>query len=459
MHTTKRFVLLGLLLIAALILAACPSDGGNANVEAPAAEEAEVEEAPATEEAPAEEEEAAATEEAPVEEEAAEEAAPEGVTQLVLAGWASSEAENERLQAVVDQFNEANENIEVELNQVPDYDTWLQTSLAGGSPPDVFYVDSFRLPDLVQAGAIEPYEPHADNPDDFFESLRTAFTIDGTFYCPPKDFSTLGLVYNGDAFEQAGVEPPTADWTWEDLQAAATTISENVEGMEGIVLSPDFARFIAFLYQAGGSVANEDFSEVTINSPEALEALNFYTNLVLEGAADTPANLDAGWAGEAFGQGRAAMAVEGNWIVPYLQDNFPDLNWGVVELPEGPAGPATMAFTVCYAVPASLSEEQQAAAFTLVNYLTGPEGMEAWTDLGLAMPTRQSLRDQWIEQFPELQPFLDSAEFAYPWQFRPGFQDFLDTFNAGLEDIFAGNALSEDVLEDAQAVGEEILAR
>jgi multiple sugar transport system substrate-binding protein len=432
-------ILFSLLLIAALLLAACPADqGGEAtdggvDVAAPATTTEAVEEVV--------------------------EDAPAGATTLMLAGWASSEAENTRLQEVLDTFNEANENIQVTLNQVPDYDTWLQTSLAGGSPPDVFYVDSFRLPDLVDAGALEPFEPYADNPDDFYPSLREAFTIDGTFYCPPKDFSTLGLVYNADLFEQAGVELPTAEWTWDDLQAAATTISENVEGVEGIVLAPDFARFIAFLYQAGGEVANEDFSQVTINSEEALAALNFYTNLVLEGAADTPANLDAGWAGEAFGQGRAAMAVEGNWIVPYLRDNFPDLNWDVVQLPAGPAGPATMAFTVCYAVPAGLSEEQKAAAFELVNYLTGPEGMQAWTDLGLAMPTRQSLRDNWLSQFPELQPFLDSAEFAFPWQFRPGFQDFLDTFSAGLEDIFAGNALPEDVLEDAQSVGEEILNR
>jgi multiple sugar transport system substrate-binding protein len=49
------------------------------------------------------------------------------------------------------------------LNFFPDYDTSLQTRLAGGSPPDVFYVDSFRLPDLVEAGAIEPAEGRLEN--------------------------------------------------------------------------------------------------------------------------------------------------------------------------------------------------------------------------------------------------------------------------------------------------------
>jgi multiple sugar transport system substrate-binding protein len=181
--------------------------------------------------------------------------------------------------------------------------------------------------------------------------------------------------------------------------------------------------------------------------------------MVLDGAAATPADLDSGWPGEAFGKGLAAMAVEGNWIAPFLEDTYPDVAWEVVELPEGPGGAATMAFTVCYGVPASISEERKTAAFELVNFLTGPEGMQAWTDLGLAMHTRASLRDHWVEQFPALQPFLDSADFAHPWQFRPGFQDFLDTFNASLEQTFAGTMLPEDVLSEAESVATEILAR
>jgi multiple sugar transport system substrate-binding protein len=446
MKSHHKSLFLALFLFVLLLLAACqPATTGTGAT--PAAE------AEATEEETAE----GQPTEAAAEEPAAE--AAEGVIALQLMGWASSDAENTRLQEVVDQFNSTHEAIQVSLNLVPQYDERLQASLAGGSPPDIFYIDSLRLPDLVDAGALEPYEAHALEPDDFYESLRNAFTLDGTFWCPPKDFSTLALVYNPALFEQAGVELPTADWTWDDLQSAATALSENGEDTYGLVLSPDFARYIAFLYQGGGAVANEDFSEVSINSEEALNALNFYVNLVLDGAAATPADLDSGWAGEAFGKGLAAMAVEGNWIVPFLEDNYPDLEWDVVPLPAGPGGQATMAFTVCYGVPAAISDERKQAAFEVVNFLTGPEGMQMWTDLGLAMPTRQSLRDHWLEQFPDLQPFLDSAEFAHPWQFRPGFQDFIDTFASGLEQAFAGTMLPEDVLAEAEEVANEILAR
>lgn len=388
---------------------------------------------------------------------AAEQPAAPGVINLQLMGWASSDAENVRLQEVVDGWNAANPDIQVTLNLVPDYDTKLQTSLAGGAPPDIFYVDSFRLPDLAAANALLPIGDQMTDVDDFYPSLREAFTVDGVFYCPPKDFSTLALEYNTDLFDAAGLAYPTPDWTWDDLRAAAEALTDKDAGIVGFAINPDFARWIAFLYQAGGQVTTPDFSAMTLSSPEALKAMEFYVGPVRDGFAAPASDLDSGWPGEAFGKARAAMTMEGNWIVPYLKDQFPDLKYGVTELPAGPAGKATMAFTVCYGVAANGRNTE--AATKVVDYLTGPVGMKAWTDLGLAMPTRQSLRDGWLAMYPELEPFLNGAEYARKWQFRPGFADVLDTINSGLQEAFSGLKTPQQVLDEAQSVGEQVLAR
>ncbi|MEJ5249031.1 MAG: ABC transporter substrate-binding protein [Caldilinea sp.] len=420
----KHLALFSVLLAVALVLAACPAQPAAPAAQPPAA---------------------------------AEQPAAPGVINLQLMGWASSDAENVRLQEVVDGWNAANPDIQVTLNLVPDYDTKLQTSLAGGAPPDIFYVDSFRLPDLAAAGALLPIGDQMTNVDDFYPSLRDAFTVDGVFYCPPKDFSTLALEYNIDLFDAAGLAHPTADWTWEDLRAAAEALTNKDAGVVGFAINPDFARWIAFLYQAGGEVTTPDFSAMTLNTPEALTAMEFYVGLVRDGVAAPASDLDSGWPGEAFGKARAAMTMEGNWIVPYLKDQFPNLNYGVTELPSGPAGKATMAFTVCYGVAANGRNTE--AATKVVDYLTGPVGMKAWTDLGLAMPTRQSLREGWLAMYPELEPFLNGAEYARKWQFRPGFADVLDTINSGLQEAFSGLKTPQQVLEEAQSVGEQVLAR
>jgi len=453
----KWFAILALMLVAFLVVAcgggtgtetaATPADTGG-EVAQPTEEAVQPTEAMATE-APM------ATEEPPAEATTASSGSTGDVVELQLMGWASSDAENARLQEMIDTFNEANPDLNVTLNFSPNYDTDLQTALAGGEPPDVFYVDSFKLPDLVAANALMPVGDQLEAADDFYPSLRQAFTIDGTFYCPPKDFSTLALEYNKDMFDAAGVDYPTADWTWDDLRAAAEALNDPDNGVYGMVLSPDFARWIAFLYQAGGTVTDEGFTTMTLDSPEAMQAMDFYLGMVNDGLAAQPSDLESGWAGEAFGKGRAAMAMEGNWIASFLKDQYPDINWGVAELPAGPAGDATMAFTVCYAVPAAAANPE--ASIRLVNWLTGPEGMAQWTGLGLAMPTRASLSDGWLEQYPDLQPFLAGAAYAHPWQFRPGFQDVMDTINAGLQQAFTGVYTSDQVLSETQDVGTEVL--
>jgi multiple sugar transport system substrate-binding protein len=441
------------LLFVALMVAAC----GGTTTETPAAAETTAAEvvAPAEDVAAPTEEVMAPTEEemAPTEEVMEEPASD--VVELQLMGWSSSDAENIRLQEMIDTFNAQNPDIVVQLNQVPEYDTALQTALAGGVPPDVFYIDSFKLPDFVEAGALMPIGDQLDNPDDFYPNLRQAFTLNDTFWCPPKDFSTLALQYNTAMFDAAGLDYPTPDWTWDDLRTAAEQLTDADNGVYGMVLSPDLARWIAFLYQAGGSLTNDDFTAMSLDSPEAQEAMEFYLGLVNDGYAAQPSDLDSGWAGEAFGKGLAAMAMEGNWIVSFLNDQFPDLSWDVTELPAGPAGQATMSFTVCYGVPANAAHPEE--SIRLANWLTGPEGMAQWAGLGLAMPTRASLRDGWLEQYPDLEPFLTGADYARPWQFRPGFQDVLDTLNSGMQQAFTGAYTAQQVLDEAQMVGTEVL--
>src|SRR5579859_4205600 len=184
-------------------------------------------------------------------------------TNLTLEGWSSSPSENQLLQQIVDSFNKANPDLSVKLNQVPDYDTTLAKDLASGSPPDVFYVDEFRLPDLVNAGAIQPIGDKLQNVNDFYPSLKTAFTYNGTFYCPPKDVSTLALFVNTDMMAKANIKVPT---TWDELATAAKAMTSG--NVAGIVLPNDLARWIVFLYEAGGSVTDDNFTKMTINSPE-----------------------------------------------------------------------------------------------------------------------------------------------------------------------------------------------
>lgn len=373
----------------------------------------------------------------------------EGV-ELKLWGWSSSDAENSALSNLVSEFNAATGAV-AEFQPQSDYDTTLNTALAGGDPPDVFYVDSFRLPDLAEAGALAPVPSGTiSDPDDIYPSMQAAFTYDGTWYCPPKDVSTLGLVYDPAALEAAGVAVPT---TWEELSAAAAALTTDTQA--GLAMGVEYPRWAVFLFQNGASLVNEDASAVTLDTPEAAEALQFVADQYTAGSFVRPSDVDAGWAGEAYGQGKAAMAIEGNWIVGYLNETFPDREYAVAELPAGPAGKGTFAFTVCYGVPANAANPE--ASWALVEYLTSAEGAAAWTEAFNVMPARQSVAEDWIAGHQDLAAFVSGIDYATKWGFVPGFNDVIGVFADEANAIVDGDGSVDDLIAETQAAGEDVI--
>ena len=373
----------------------------------------------------------------------------EGV-EITVWGGSSGEAEDLALTGLLETFNEetgANAVFEAQA----DMTTALNTALAGGDPPDVFYVDSNNLPDLAASGALASVpDGTLTDPDDIYPSLKEAFTFDGTWYCPPKDFSTLGLVYDPAALEAAGVAVPT---TWEELASAAAALTTDTQA--GLAMGVEYPRWAVFMFQAGADLTNADVSAITLDTPEAREALQFVADQYAAGSFVRPSDVDAGWAGEAFGQGKAAMTIEGNWIVGYLDTTFPDKTWAVAELPAGPAGQGTFAFTVCYGVAESAANPD--ASWALVEYLTNAQGALAWTSAFNVMPARASVADQWLAEHPELEAFVTGADYAHRWGFAPGVGDVISVFNDQANAIVDGDGSVDELIEETVGAGEDVI--
>jgi len=364
-----------------------------------------------------------------------EAAPPSGDGDLLLLGWSASPAENEALEGVLADYPAA----AVDLTLSGDFEATLRAALAAGDPPDVFYVDSSRFPDLVAEGVLAPTGANLTDAGDFIEALAATFTHDGQLVCPPKDFSVLALQYNVAMFEEAGLEPPT---TWEELEAAAEALT--TDDRAGLVVAPELARLGVFIHQAGGSVLTDD-DQSNILDDASLDGLRFIERLFSEGWATTPADLDAGWSGEAFGQGRAAMAMEGNWIIGAMSNEFPDTEYATVPLPAGPAGQSSYAFTVCYGVAASSPNVEQATA--LVDYLTARDQLLAFTLDFPVIPSRNSASEGWANANPDAAPYVDSAEFAVGWQFPTGFQPALDDINDTLQGLADGSLTADSAAQ------------
>ena len=383
---------------------------------------------------------------------------------LVLAGWSSSVEEDATLRSLLEQFT-AETGISVEFIASPNHPVTMQTAFASGDYANVFYIDSSILPDWVAAGVIDVGEGKIEDPEGFYGNLLDVFTIDDILYCPPKDFSTMALQYNKTLFDAAGLDYPTADWTWDDLKAAAEALTDAEAGVVGLITPPELPRFLPFLYQAGGSVIDES-GNYAMNNDAAREAIEFYVSFAQAGTGGGATAVDAGWGGEAFGEGRAAMAMEGNWVINFLLQNYPELDWGIAEMPAGPAGKATMAFTVCYGVGAQ--NDNPEASWQLVNFLTGLDGQISTAEVSFGpMPSRPDSADEYIATWGPraegtnfdvegIDAFVRGADYSYRWQLPVGWGPFVDTFNAALQRAFTGDLTADDVIFEAQLAADEV---
>ncbi|CAA9571092.1 MAG: hypothetical protein AVDCRST_MAG33-2546 [uncultured Thermomicrobiales bacterium] len=375
-------------------------------------------------------------------------ASAQGTTEVRLS-TSSNGPELIALENQVAMFEAANPTITVNIESIPDqYPTALTTNLAAGTAADIFFVDSLLFPDLVTRGQLmqlDDFLTASGGGDDFFPNLLQAFQYNGGTFGIPKDWSALAMFYNSEAFTSAGITaPPT---TWEELTTTLQTLTD-ATGVPGFVTAPDLARILPLIFQAGGGVISPDYSEILIGQQPTADALDLIVGYYNDGLATTPADAGANDTAQALGQQAANATYEGNWTYGGFAQNFPDFPLAAAPLPAGPAGQATLAFTVSYSMFAGTQIAEP--AWTVINYLTG-EGMLSWTTEFGVMPSRSSLTPQWLEAFPERQLFVDAAQYARPWQLGPGGQVFVDTVaNNTLQALFAGQIDAAQALTQLQ---------
>ena len=285
----------------------------------------------------------------------------------------------------------------------------LGQAFAGDSPPDVFYVDASRFADYASVGAMEPYGDKLSNAGDYYDSLKQTFTYNGKFYCAPKDFSTLALEVNTTLWTQAGLTDADIPTSWDQLTAVSAKLA--AKKIQPLVIGDTRDRVNAFNVQAGGWLTSADGKQATADSPENLQALQYVQGLIKSGYLKYPKQVDAGWGGEAFGKGKVAMTIEGNWIKGAMTHDFPAVKYSVHELPAGPKGKGTLSFTNCWGISAKSKFKDQAIKFveamtTIQQQMTFAKGFGV-------MPSLKTAKDQYTQAFPADAPFVTGADYAH----------------------------------------------
>jgi multiple sugar transport system substrate-binding protein len=367
-------------------------------------------------------------------------ASASGPVDLKLLFGSSGDAETNAVKAAAEAWATKTGN-KVTVTVASDMKQQLAQGFASGNPPDVFYLDASLYANYAKDGSLYAYADQLPDNNDFYEPLRQTFTYEGKQYCVPKDFSTLALQINTDAWTKAGLTDADVPKDWDQLTAVAKKLTTGKQ--VGLGISTGIDRVGAFVVQNGGWWVNEDGSKATGANPEVRQALAYVQKNVKEGQFQFANQLDSGWGGEAFGTGKAAMTIEGNWIKGALEKDYADVKYKTVELPEGPKGKGTLSFTVCWGIPTD--SKAQAQAVDLVKSLTTVEQQLAFADAFGVIPSRQSAAEQYQQKFPEDAAFVAGAEYGHGPVNRPGLDQVIADINSKLENL--GGANLEQVLK------------
>lgn len=340
---------------------------------------------------------------------------------LRLSGWISSPSEEKLLEGALDEFRTGHPDLPFLYEPIPgNYSEKIQLMLGTGTAPDLFYLKGMTAPSYIKYEVLRPLNDFVEadtsyDVDDFYPFLQGAFERDGQYYGFSKDFNPYVMFYNKELLAEAGIDSLPQNWTELEEVARKLTVDKDGDGKPdqfGLVIEPVIDMLMAFVYQNGGQFHDEN-GELTLTDPAFVGALEYYYGLYQKGVAAIPTDIGVGWSGDAFGRGKAAIIFSGGWLLPFLKDNYPDVDYGVELMPAGKQR-ATIAFTTAYVMPKATERPEE--AWELMRYLTGKEGM-ARAVSGFGLPARRSVaRDMKLADDPIFSVFVESAEFAHPFQ-------------------------------------------
>lgn len=294
-------------------------------------------------------------------------AAPEAVT-ITYSNFISNGGNEENLDTIVAAFEEANPGITVDVTTLAyaDYFTALQTDLAAGTASDVFDIEYGNFSAYSANGVLG--EITVADPSAFDPTLLETYQTDGVQLALPTSFSDVVLFYNTTLFDAAGLDYPTADWTWADEKTAAEALTDSAAGVFGDYQPISYYEFYKALAQNGESFLDSD-GKAAFNTPGGIEAIEWLagkSGTVMptpEQGAGTP-DFDSGL----FTQGKLAMFHSGIWMFGTFADMAD--GWDIAVEP-GNTQQASAMFSNAVAVSATSDHPAEAAKFA--EFLAGSD--------------------------------------------------------------------------------------
>jgi multiple sugar transport system substrate-binding protein len=358
-------------------------------------------------------------------------------------------------------------NVKVNLQMSPggeEYSQKVSTAIAGGKGPDILELAE-HVPAFASKNQILPLDENikASNLDltsTFGKTTAEIFAYDGEQYAVPDRSGAMVLYYNKKMFDDAGVDYPSAEWTWDDLLAASQKLTIREAGKVeqwGFATISWWPYWMSFMYQNGGQVLDST-GEPVINSPENVEAMQWYNDLAWKHkVSPTPrdfANYGEGVGpDQLFAQGKLAMEITGFWNIA-AANSVEGLDWDISPLWQGKQ-PATSAFFNGLAI--SRTSEHPEEAWKVIEFMASEEGQRPIIDNAEDAPAnihvQQSdafLTPKWATREVNMGAFAESSDAFFVPPLTPQWNEMLKVCTDNIDLMMNNKVTPQEALDTIQ---------
>lgn len=361
------------------------------------------------------------------------------------------------------------------------YLTELRTLAAAGDMPDVYWNAAPFLDEFVLDGLALNIQEYVDRDiapieeeyfTTFYSDARWPDKETSDMYSFPLNFVTTIMYYDMGAFDEAGLEYPTAEWTWDDFLAAAQelTVDEDGDGTPdqyGYWVRGRYAAVEPWVYQNNGNYFNEDRTAFAPDDA-AIEAFEFLNALINEyGVAPTPAEME-GLSDRQVFAGVSAMWIDGDFQMPSLvAEDYEGLEFGIAPIPRGPQWEQDLAFAWSNLLTISADTEHPDEAWEFVKCITGP--LRTGDLIAQGTPIYRETANS--PEYLESDVLVGRGETLLEWASNPNRTSFTAGWGewrgyidgAGLEgqldEAFNGNISMTEALANVEPVANTVLDR
>jgi len=332
-----------------------------------------------------------------------------------------------------------------------DFNQQVTTAIAAGATPDLMIVDNPDNARYAASGALADLSDKVKEwgaADQFLAGPWNSTLWEGKNYGIPLGSNTVVLWINTDMAAAAGLDVKSPPKTWDEFETWAAKMTDKSKGVYGTALlakkdETGTFLFLPWILQNGGDMQHLD-------SPESIEALAFWTDLVNKGYAPKSAITDGfGEIYQQFTTGKAAMMISGTWNVNSVPKDAPDMKWMVAPLPYTKK-PASSLGGENWAMFAA--SKQQDGAWEFLKWVTDPSYGTKLTDCMGYIPSRKDVLAQVAEKNkdnPTMQVFLKQMESAAARGPLPNWSDASAIIQEALQEGLSGQKSPEQAMKDA----------